>query len=85
MNWWEPLLQPLTNHYVLTRHWNRDERWTNAVDFSIRNRNLYRLVRGLCLRCREGIYLYSSDSQGRGESQDGPLMMSVQEVLQECR
>ena len=85
MNWWEPLHQPLTNHYVLTRHWNRDERWTNAVDFSIRNRNLYRLVRGLCLRCSEGIYLYSSDSQGRGESQDGPLMMSVQEVLQECQ
>ena len=44
--WWEPLHQPLTNHYVLTRRWNREERWTDAVDYSLRNRNLYRLVRG---------------------------------------
>jgi hypothetical protein len=84
LSWWEPLHQPLTNHYVLTRRWDREERWTDAVDFSIRNRNLYRLVRGLCLRCRDGIYLCASDSEGRGEVQDGPLMMAVQQVLQEA-
>ena len=83
LSWWEPLHQPLTNHYVLTRRWNRDERWTDPVDFSYRNQNLYRLVRGLCLRCRSGIYLCASDSEGRGEVQDGPLMMAVQQVLQE--
>ena len=83
MSWWDPLHQPLTNHYVLARRWNQDERWTDAVDFSIRNQNLYRLVRGLCLRCRGGIYLCASDSEGRGEVQDGPLMMAVQQVLQE--
>ena len=83
--WWEPLHQPLTNHYVLTRRWNSEERWTDAVDYSIRNRNLYRLVRGLCLRCRDGIYLCSSESEGHGSAQDGPLMMAVQQVLQEDR
>lgn len=83
MSWWDPLHQPLTNHYVLTRRWDREERWTDAVDFSIRNKNLYRLVRGLCLRCKNGIYLCASDSEGRGEVQDGPLMMAVQQVLQE--
>ena len=83
MSWWDPLHQPLTNHYVLTRRWDRDERWTDAVDFSHRNQNLYRLVRGLCLRCRAGIYLCASESEGRGEVQDGPLMMAVQQVLQE--
>ena len=83
LSWWDPLHQPLTNHYVLTRRWNREERWTDPVDFFYRNQNLYRLVRGLCLRCRSGIYLCASDSQGRGEMQDGPLMMAVQQVLQE--
>ena len=83
MSWWDPLPQPLTNHYILTRRWDREERWTDAVDFSHRNQNLYRLVRGLCLRCRAGIYLCASYSEGRDEVQDGPLMMAVQQVLQE--
>ncbi len=83
--WWDPLHQPLTNHYVLTRRWNRDERWTDAVDFSLRNRNLHRLVRGLSLRCRDGIFLCTSEREGRGEVQDSPLLMAVQQVLQEQR
>jgi len=83
MSWWDPLHQPLTNHYVLTRRWNRDERWTDAVDFSVRNQNLYRLIRGLCLCCRGGIYLCASDSEGDGDVQDGPLMTAVHQVLQE--
>ena len=57
---------------MLTRRWNSEERWTDAVDYSIRNRNLYRLVRGLCLRCRDGIYLCASESEGHGSAQDGP-------------
>ena len=55
------------------------------MDYSIRNRNLYRLVRGLCLRCRDGIYLCASESEGHGSAQDGPLMMAAQQVLQEDR
>jgi len=85
LSWWDPLHQPLTNHYVLTRRWNRDERWTDAVDFSQRNRNLHRLVRGLALRCRDGIFLCTSEREGRGEVQDSPLLMAVQQVLQEGR
>ena len=82
LSWWDPLHQPLTNHYILTRRWNRDERWTDAVDFSLRNRNLHRLVRGLALRCRDGIFLCTSEREGRGEVQDSPLLMAVQQVLQ---
>ena len=82
--WWNALHQPLTNHYVLTRRWNRDDRWTDPVDFFHRNKNLYHLVRGLCLRCRSGIYLCASDSEGPGTVQDGPLLMAVQEMLQDC-
>ncbi len=85
LNWWDALHQPLTNHYVLARRWNRDERWTDAVDYSLRNRNLHRLVRGLSLRCSEGIYLCTSEREGRGEVQDSPLLMAIQQVLQEDR
>ena len=81
--WWDALHQPLTNHYVLSRRWDRDERWTDAVDFSLRNRNLHRLVRGLALRCRDGIFLCASEREGRDEVQDSPLLMTVQQVLQE--
>ena len=68
---------------MLSRRWNRDERWTDAVDFSLRNRNLHRLVRGLALRCRDGIFLCTSEREGRDEVQDSPLLMTVQQVLQE--
>ena len=81
--WWDALHQPLTNHYVLSRRWNREKRWTDAVDFSLRNRNLHRLVRGLALRCRDGIFLCASERDGRDEVQDSPLLMTVQQVLQE--
>jgi len=83
LTWWEPLHQPLTHHYVLKRSWPRGERWTDAADFRIRNQTLFRLVRGLALRCREGIYLCTSELEGRGEPQDSPLLMAVQQVLQE--
>ena len=81
--WWDALHQPLTNHHVLSRRWNREERWTDAVDFSLRNRNLHRLVRGLALRCRDGIFLCASEREERDEVQDSPLIMTVQQVLQE--
>ena len=81
--WWDALHQPLTNHYVLSRRWNREERWTDAVDFSLRNRNLHRLVRGLALRCRDGIFLCLSEREGRDEVQDSLLLSTVQQVLRE--
>ena len=81
--WWDALHQPLTNHYVLSRRWNREERWTDAVDYSLRNRNLHRLVRGLALRCRDGIFLCASEREEWDEVQDSPLLMTVQQVLQE--
>jgi hypothetical protein len=84
MGWWEPVHQPLTNHHVLSRRWQRGARWTDAVDFKIRNQILFRLVQGLGRRCSEGIYLCNSDLEGRGELQDSPLLQAVQQVLQEA-
>ena len=83
MGWWDPLHQPLTNPHVLSRRWKRGEQWTDAVDFAIRNQALFRLVRGLGQRCREGIYLCTSELEAGGELQDSPLLQAVQQVLRE--
>ena len=83
MVWWEQLHQPLTHHYVLRRSWTVGERWGDVADFQVRNLILFRLVRGLILRCREGIYLCTSEREGRGEPQDSPLLLAVQQVLRE--
>jgi hypothetical protein len=83
MGWWTPPHQPLTNHHVLGRRWESNDKWTDAVDFEIRNRILFRLVSGLCQRCREGIYLCASELETSGEPQDSPLMRAAQQVLQE--
>ncbi|NKB67448.1 MAG: hypothetical protein GKR89_10335 [Candidatus Latescibacteria bacterium] len=80
--WWEPLHQPLTNHSVLSPQWRRGEPWTDAADWSNRNRILFRLVQGLSQRCSEGIYLCTSELEGRGEPQDSPLLQAVHQVLQ---
>jgi len=80
--WWEPLHQPLTHHFVLRRSWPLGEIWSDGIDFRTRNQILFRLVRGLALRCREGIYLCTSEREGRGEPQDSPLLVAVQQLLQ---
>jgi len=84
INWWEPPHQPLTNPHVLSRRRPKEAPWTDAVDFETRNRILHRLVRGLTQRCREGIYLCTSDLEMTGEPQDSPLLRTVQQVLQEA-
>ena len=83
MSWWEPPHQPLTNAHVLGRRWESGAQWTDAVDYALRNENLYRLLSGLCQRCREGIYLCASELEVSGEIQDSPLLQVVQQVLQE--
>ncbi len=83
IHWWEPPHQPLTNPHVLARQWPAGEKWTDAVDVETRNQTLFRLARGLALRCREGIYLCASELESTGELQESPLLEAVQQVLQE--
>ena len=83
ISWWEPPHQPLTNHHVLGKRWPQGAPWDASADFSARNQTLYRLVRGLCQRCRQGIYLCSSELEATGHIQDSPLLRAVQQVLQE--
>ena len=81
--WWEPPQQLLTNAHVLARSWPENQRWTLEADIAHRNLVLHRLVRGLALRCREGIYLCASELETSGQLQDSPLLEAVQAVLQE--
>lgn len=76
--WWEPPHQPLTNPYVLSRRWSEGTRWTDRVDFGTRNEALSRVVVGLTQRCREGIYLCTSELEMTGQPQEGPLLRAVQ-------
>lgn len=81
ISWWEPPHQPLTNPHVLSRGWPREARWTEAVDFETRNRTLGRLVRGLCSRAGEAVYLCWSETEGGGPpEEDSPLLRAAAEL-----
>jgi hypothetical protein len=82
--WWERLYQPLTHPYVLSRHWPRDEIWTDADEFETRQEALYRLTQGLIRRCRHKIYLGLSELGEQGYAQQGPLLGAIQRVLREA-
>ncbi len=79
--WWERLYQPLTQPYVLSRHWPRDAVWTDADEVAVREETLYRLVLGLVRRCRRGVYLGLSATGEQGYEQKGPLLQVIQRVL----
>ena len=82
--WWEPPHQPLTNPHVLSRSWTRGARWTEAEDRGRRNQLLQRLVRGLCRRCLDGIYLCASEVEAVGGGpQDSPLLRALEAALPE--
>lgn len=83
LRWWEPPQQLLTHPQVLARRWNPVRRWTLEADLEERNQTLYRLVRGLALRCQEGIYLCASELESNGQLQESPLLEAVQLALQE--
>lgn len=79
--WWDIPRQPLSNAFVLTPDWEPERPWTMDEDFLIRNQLLWRIVRGLTARCRDGIVLANSDLDRRGQRQDGVLWRALQPLL----
>jgi hypothetical protein len=79
--WWERLYQPLTQPYVLSRHWTRDRVWTDQNEVEARNETLHRLTQGLIRRCRERVYLGLSELGEHGLEQKGQLLQVIQRVL----
>jgi len=79
--WWERLYQPLTQPYVLSRHWPHDGIWTDSDEVEARNETLHRLTQGLIRRCRERVYLGLSELGESGREQKGQLLSVIQRVL----
>ncbi len=80
-DWWTPPQQPLTNPYVLSRHWPAGNTWSDAADYAARQTALARVIQGLCNRCRQGVVLCSSKYSTAGQQQDGPLLRILEPVL----
>ena len=81
--WSERIYQPLTHPYVLRRDWPEGEIWADENEVQAREEALARLILGLTRRCRECIYLASSDLNERGYEQQGPLLEAVQRMLRQ--
>ncbi len=81
--WAERLFQPLTQPYVLSRHWETGRQWTDADEVSAAQETLARLVTGLLRRCHSRIYLGLSELGETGFEQRGVLLKAFQKVLVE--
>ena len=79
--WWERLYQPLTQPYVLSRRWPKDDVWTDSDEHEARQETLHRLIQGLIRRCRYRVYLGLSELGEQGREQKGPLLQAIQRVL----
>jgi len=66
---------------VLARGWPLGQAWTDKIDFQRRNEVLGRLVRGLCARVSEVVYLCWSELEAGGEPQDSPLLHAVTDLI----
>ena len=81
MGWWERLDQPLTHPYVLSRHWQMGEKWTDSHEFNTNQNAMARLMRGLIDRCNEHIFIFTSGMSERGDAQRGPLLLAFQRLI----
>lgn len=80
--WVQRLSQPLTQPYILSRHWEPGRLWMDADEVQAETESLARLAGGLLYRCREKIYLALSYLGEAGFEQRGTLLRAFQKVLQ---
>ncbi len=79
--WYEALVQPLTQPYVLTREWPFGRPWTFADAEATDLRVMLQLITGLLHRCRRKIVLAISNWSETGFEQRGPMLRLFQRVL----
>src|SRR5512143_242636 len=82
--WYEGLVQPLTQPYVLTREWPVGRQWTFADAEAMDTQLMTQLISGLLNRCRRKIVLAISSWSESGFEQRGPMMRLFQRVLQKA-
>ena len=81
-SWYQRMDQPLTQPYVLNRHWKTGDVWNAEDEVGAAHQTLNRLSIGLLNRCRKKIYLGMSELDIRGYENRGLLVRIVQHVLQ---
>jgi superfamily I DNA/RNA helicase len=80
--WSQRPSQPLTQPYVLSRHWEAGRIWLDTDEVDAQVKTLARLTGGLLSRCREKVFLALSDLGESGFEQRGALLRAFQKVLQ---
>ncbi len=81
--WVQRLSQPLTQPYVLSRHWQPGRLWMDTDEVNAETESLARLVSGLLSRCREKLFLAIADLSETGFEQRGTLLRAFQKVISE--
>lgn len=79
--WYERLFQPITHPYVLSRHWQPGQVWTDADEVQADGEALARLLTGLLRRCRSRVYLGLTELGESGYEQRGALLRAFNQVL----
>ncbi|MDP1714217.1 MAG: UvrD-helicase domain-containing protein [Anaerolineales bacterium] len=79
--WVQRLSQPLTQPYVLSRHWEAGRMWMDTDEVNAETKSLARLAGGLLSRCREKIFLAIADLSETGFEQRGTLLRAFQKVI----
>ena len=83
--WVQRLSQPLTQPYVLSRHWESGRLWMDSDEMNAETESLARLTGGLLCRCREKLFLALADLGETGYEQRGSLLRAFQKVLQQSQ
>lgn len=81
MGWWQRLMQPLTQPYVLSRNWIAGSKWTDIHEYENNQLNMEKVISGLFRRCNKEIYLHTSGYNENGDEQTGPLLKATQRIL----
>ncbi len=83
--WSEPLRQPLTQPYVLSRGWPSGRIWGEKDEAREAGDHLYRLAVGLVRRCRTAIHLGLCDVNEQGSEYRGRFLRAIDEVLRSVK
>ena len=79
--WSEPMHNPLTQPYVLSRGWPAGRVWGEEDEAQEGRDHLYRLAVGLVRRCRTAIHLGLCDVNEQGSEYRGRFLRAIDAVL----
>ncbi len=83
--WWDRPNQPLTQPYILSRHWPVGRPWRDIEEEAVRRAALRRVLTALAARCHKGLYLAFSQLGLDGNEQRGRLQTALLPILTRMR